>query len=913
MLDSLLIMAMRLLATFVTGCISVALLLGNPFEFYPGASYDPAIPSLQAVVGHAWGEEITDHRQMEDYLRALEQASPRVRLVKYGETWEKRSLYYLAIGSPENLARVDGVKHGLQQLANPDKAEASKLDELVRSLPVVVWLSYSVHGNEISGMDAALLTAYHLLAIKQDPVIDKVLKEALVIIDPLQNPDGRARFTSYFQQTRGRWPDANQAAAEHNETWPGGRSNHYLFDMNRDWFALTQPETVARVKAFLEWFPQVFVDLHEMGSDSTYYFPPPAPPHNPELSTSHLEWHQLFGRNNATWFDQRGIDYFTREVFDSFYPGYGEGWPMFHGAVGMTYEQASSRGLVVKRRDETLMSYRDTVRNHFIASLATLDTAARNREALLRHFLKVRQAGIDEGGKNGIKGFLIDNSRDRIRVEKLVRNLMLQGIRVQRTTQKSSAKSRDYYEPKAKNREFAAGSYYVTLAQPARPLVATLLGKETPMQGDFLQEQQRRYRKRLRNEIYDITAWSLPLLYDIPCFMLEEAPGGALVSLEAPPETRGRVEGGRASLAYLLPWGSNAAARSLSHLLSAGLRVYASDKAFTQNGVTFPPGTVIVKVKDNPAELYEILSKIAEETGVTIFSTDTGWVESGVNLGSGEVRYLKKPTVALAYNMPVSSTSTGALWYLFEQVYDYPVTLIHTRQLATADLRDFSVLVLPDASGPGGGFTAVLGEEGARRIKEWVNTGGTLITMGEATRWLTEEKVALLATTREYRSGIVERESEATPKEAIPQAKSSEAPANSEKKVFDLEKAIQPENELPGTTPGAILRVRVDNEHWLGFGYHPDANVLVSSRNIFTPLKLDKGRNVVLYAPEPLLLVSGFSWPDAKSQLAEKAYLMYQRLGRGHVVAFAEDPNVRAFCDGLNLMLFNAVFFGAAH
>jgi hypothetical protein len=911
-LDSLLEMVMKLLASFVIGCISASLMLGASFEFYPGASYDPAIPTLEAVVGHGWGEEITDHRQMEIYIRALEQSSARVRVIRYGETWEKRSLYYLVIGSPENLARIDSIKRGLWKLANPDQAEASELEALARSLPAVAWLSYSVHGNEISGTEAALLTAYHLLAARKDPLVEKTQAETLVIIDPLQNPDGRARFISYFEQTRGRWPDPNQAAAEHNETWPGGRSNHYLFDMNRDWFALTQPETVARVKAFLEWFPQVFVDLHEMGSDSTYYFPPPAPPNNPELSGSHTEWHGVFGRNNAAWFDKRGFDYFTREVFDSFYPGYGEGWPMFHGAVGMTYEQATTRGLVVKRKDETVMHYRDTVQRHFIASLATVETTAENREALLRHFLQVRKAGIDDGARNQTKGFLIDGGRDRVRVEKLIRNLMLQGVRVQRTTQRGSAKARDYYEHQARAREFPAGSYYVPLAQPARPLVATLLGKETPMQSEFVQEQQRRYKKRLRDEIYDITAWSLPLLYDVECFMLEEVPGGVLETLMAPPETKGRIEGGRASLAYLVPWGTNAAARSLSHLLRGGIRVYSSDKAFLQKGVTFPAGTLVVKVKDNPPDLHETLSRIADETGVMVLSTDTGWVESGVNLGSSEVRYLKKPNVALAYNLPVSSTSAGALWYLLEQVYDYPVTLIHTRQLSAVDLRDFSVLILPDAHGSGG-FGAVLGEEGARRIKEWVSVGGTLVTLGEATRWLTDEKVALLATTREYRGGTAELDPEGSSKEAAPKGQAPATGANIEKKAFDLEKAIEPEKELPGATPGAILRVRVDNEHWLAFGYDTDANVLVSSRNIFTPLKLDKGRNVALYMPEDQLLVSGFSWADARNQLAEKAYLMHQRLGRGHVVAFAEDPNLRAFCDGLNLMLLNAVFFGPAH
>ncbi|MEE9171047.1 MAG: M14 family metallopeptidase, partial [bacterium] len=375
-------MKKRILITILLFCLT-ALSFAKNFDFYPNASYDPAIPTLKQVVGHSWGERITSHGEMERYLQALAEASGNVELVEYAKTWEGRALYYLIIASEKNMARLDEIKDGMQKLADPRKISSAEADDLIKSLPSIAWLAYGVHGNEISSTDAGLLTAYHLVASKNDTVAKSVLANTVVIIDPMENPDGRDRFVNYFRQTRGRWPNADQKAAEHNEDWPGGRTNHYLFDMNRDWFALTQPETRGRVKAYLEWYPQVFVDLHEMGSNSTYYFAPPADPLNPEMPPEQRKWLERFGRNNARWFDRMQFDYFTREVFDSFYPGYGEGWPMFQGSIGMTYEQASARGLVVKREDETTMHYRDTVQHHLISSLATAETAAAQHESLL--------------------------------------------------------------------------------------------------------------------------------------------------------------------------------------------------------------------------------------------------------------------------------------------------------------------------------------------------------------------------------------------------------------------------------------------------------------------------------------------------------------------------------------------------
>ncbi len=889
----------------------------SDFDFYPGATYKPDIPTLNQIVGHAWGEQITTHAEMERYLRALAAAATsKIKVVEYGQTWEARTLYYLVVASDENMARLEAIRSGMQKLADPRKTSKAEAENLIKTLPSVAWLAYSVHGDEISSTDAALLTAYHLIAAQNDTLAEMVLNNTVVIIDPLQNPDGRERFIQYYQQTRGRWPDPDQQAAEHNEDWPSGRMNHYLFDMNRDWFALTQPETRGRVRAFLEWYPQVYVDLHEMGANSTYYFPPPAAPLNPELTPSQSQWLERFGRKNAKWFDRLRFDYFTREIFDSFYPGYGEGWPMFHGAIGMTYEQASTKGLVVQREDELTLHYREAVQHHFISSLSTLETAARHHEALLRYFYDYRQSAIQDGARDPNNEFILPPGRDLNRVKKLVLLLINQGIEVKKAEAPfRNARVKDYFNDRMQSKEFPAGTYLVSLAQPAKRLAKTLLARHTPMDETFRQEQIRRYQKRLPDEIYDITGWSLPLLFDVEMYMAEVPSTGRFIMLSQPEKGVGQIKGGTTSLVYLIPWSSNSAAFALAQIHRQNLRVYSSDKAFSLNGVQFPSGTLIIKVKENPADLHERLQKMAEDTGVEIVATSSSWVQEGVNFGSERVNFLKKPKIALAYHQPTHPYSAGWTRYVLEQQYGYPVTIINTQQMSNMDLNKYNVVILPNSASFFGDYGKMFGESEVNKFKSWLQNGGTLITFGEATRWLTEEKVKLLETTPEYRGGKPvkpKKKSEKTP-EGEPPAEPESPSVAPPIEPFDFERAILPEDELPAATPGALMRVTLDTEHWLAFGYDGDATVLVQSRNIFTPIKLDKGRNVGVFMKENEVLLSGFTWEDGHKQIANKAYLLYQPHGSGHVVAFAEDPNFRAFADGLNLLFLNAIFFGPAH
>ena len=862
--------------------------LSNEFSFYPEpVTYDPDIPTLKDVVGHEWGDEITDYHEMVLYLQELADASQNVELVKYGSSWMNRDMFYLIVTSENNINRIKEVKQGMQRLSDTRETNRNEAERLIDELPAVTWLAYSVHGTEISSLDAALLTAYHLSAARDNEVVDIILNESVVIIDPLQNPDGREWWVNNFRFNRSRYDNSDPNAAERYPSWASGRASKYLFDMNRDWLPITHPESRAKVAAYLEWFPQVFVDIHEMRSDNTYYFPPPALPGNPKFTDDQYELLALYGRNNSRWMDSISEDYFTREIFGSFYAGYGATWPMFHGSIGMTYEQGSPRGMKIERYDDTVLHYRDALRNHFITSLSTAETTARNRERMLRHFYEHRVSAIEQGEQSEIKEYIIPPGRDPNRVNRLIKKLMHQGIEVKIAEEEfTSRRVRDYYSETAESMTFPEGTYIVSKAQPAGRLAQMALTLEVPQREEYVEEQIRRRELRYPDQIYDVTAWSLPLMYGIEAYRAERQSAGAFRVLEQPPQREGEIIGGEAHLAYIIPWESNSAVRALADLHKQNIRVYSTAQTIVYDETRFPRGSLIIRPAHNPENLFERMEEVARRHSIDIYAADGGWIEEGVNFGSPNVRYLEKPKIALVWDLPTNQLSAGYTRFAVEQLAEYPVTVIRTLSLRNADLDRYNVIIFPGYSGRT--YNDFLGRRGVERLKQWIERGGTLVTLDNATLWLTDDDVGLLATEREYRP----------------------SPPDMPEDEFDPEIAILPEQELPDNVSGALLRVELDTEHWLAFGYTDGVDALVMGNEIYTPLTLDKGRNVGLFAGPGEHVVSGFVYEGTKKLLPHKAYLMHQRHGRGNVVVFSNDPNFRGFSHGTFLLFTNAIFRG---
>lgn len=885
---------MRFAAALFVFCLSSANVAAQGLA--PNVTYDPAIPTLKSVVGHDPGEAITTPDEIGRYLDTLAKAAPdRTRLVKYATSWEGRPLHYLIVGSTDRIAKLDVIRRGMQTLA----AGGAEGEKLIATLPVVVLLTHGIHGNEISSGDAALQEAYHLLAARGNADVDLTLREALVIIDPMQNPDGRQRFVTTNLLGRAAEPDPEPLSAEHDEPWPGGRSNHYLFDMNRDYFALSQPETQGRVKAMLEWFPQVVVDLHEMGGNSTYYFAPPADPLNPFITEAQKKWFDAFGRANAAEFDRRGFGYFIREVYDSFYPGYGESWPLFHGAIGMTYEQASARGLAFRREDGTLLTYKDGVTHHFTAAITTAATAARNRERLLRDFYEFRRSAIAMG-QSGTREYLIPPGSDPARVMRLGHLLQQQGVTIRIAEDTWTAGGRS----------LPRGTLIVPLAQPAGRLARNLLDPDVKMDDRFLKEQDRRRRERLPDQIYDVTAWSLPLVYDVEVIASDRA--STVRTREFTSESAANISVDEGVVGFLIPWGTGGA-RAVADALRRGVRVNFADESFTHSGRKYPVGTAFVRLADNATLMPDartaakLMASIASPFTAEVVPIRETWTEEGISLGSGRVARMRSPRVLLAWDTPASSLSAGWARYVLERQLGARVTAMRVATLQNFNMSNYDVLVLPSAA-----YT--LSDDALRRLRDWIRNGGTLVTIAEASRWAARDRNELLSTDTLMRDGSPERDPQpAQGGGTSPSSGQKPDPKADPAKPFDYDKAIQPERERPEPLAGAVLRVKLDQNHWLTAGLDGEIQAVVEGSRVFAPIKLDAGRNVGVYESGDRLVAAGLVWKEAQPLLAQRSFLMHQPMGRGHIIAFAEDPNYRAFTAATELLFINAVLLGPAH
>ena len=859
-------------------------------ELAPGTRYDPDIPTLEAVAGHGFREAVTPPDDVIRYMEALAAAAPeRTRLIRYAESWEDRPLVVLVIGAAERMARLDEVKAGIARLANPRGLSEAAAETLLAELPVVTALMHGIHGNEISSSGAAMAEAHHLLAAVDDPDVDLILSESLVLIDPMENPDGRNRFVYQNQIAQARWPDEASVSAEHDEPWPGGRGNHYLFDLNRDLFIQSQVETRGKVDILLEFRPHIVADLHEMGGDATYFFPPTAPPSNPWYGERQVALMDVFGEAIAARFDARGFAYFNREVYDLFYPGYVDMWPMGQGALGMTYEQASARALVLRQSDGDLLSYGDGVLHHFTAAIETALTAARNRDRILRDYLAFRREGIALG-ERGPAEIVLHSAHDPGMAERLAMMLAENGIEVFRAAGPVRVGERTLD---------AGSSFIVPLDQPTHRFIHNLLDAHVPMEEEFVRRQIERRANRQSDEIYDLTAWSQSLLWDVEALETSAtgARGAAVTADEAGarPEVRGDDAGGEPAAAlpeaivgYLVPWGTNGAA-AVTEALRAGIRVRAAGAEFTLAGRRFGVGTAIVRASENGPDLRQRLANIAARHRAEIVPIDDAYVREGMSLGSRRVRGLREPRVLLVYDAPGQSYSVGWTRYVLERRYGQRTTAVRASTLGRARLADYDVIVFPS-----GNYGGAVGGGLLDRLRAWMRDGGTLITMAESSRWAS--RAGLLATETERRGGRADGDDP-------PEAGTPDQP------IAYLD-AISPADESPEGVPGAILRTLLDTEHWLAAGTDGEIGVLVEGSRIFRPITLDEGTNVGRYADLDRLVLGGIVWEESRPQLASKAFLIHQPVGRGQLVAFAEDPNYRAYAEATQLLFMNAVLLG---
>lgn len=931
------------------------------FDFYARAPYRETVPRPQSILRYDVGEFHTNYAMMERVLEKIAQSAPdRVRVMDMGLTNEHRMMHLVAISAPENLQRLDEIKANIARLADPRKTSAEEARRITSSSPMIIWLAYTIHGNESASFETMMQVVYQLAASNEPATLD-ILKNAVVLINVCENPDGHERFVTWYNSNS--VGDPNPLAAEHREPWSVyGRYNHYRFDLNRDNAASTQVETRHMQRAYLEWNPQVLVDHH--GQPPQYFFPPAALPVNPNLPPEQTtRWMTEFGRANAAAFDARNWDYYVRDVFDLFAPFYWDSWPALNGATGMTYETDGGgfKGIRWKRDDDTIVTLRSAVAKHFIASLTTLETATRNREARLRDFYDFRRSAIEEGRTGQMKRIVLVPGRDAGNTNDLIQVLLRAGIEVGIAREQFNSQSAHSYMGRETSsaRSFPAGSFVIDLAQPQKRLIKALLEPDTPQDASFLREQLARFARNERRgsgtlkegyAFYDITSWSLPLAFGVETYWTEDAGAversQAILSDSSSPNTGG-VQNGRAQIAYVIPYETNAAPALAYKLQREGYRLAVATRVLTAGGRTWPRGTLIARVSRNPETLHDAIARLSRETGTPVFGINSGFYETGeTGVGSEDMVTLKPPRIIMVADEAVDSSSYGALWWLFDQMgVDFtPMTIGNLRR---AELDRYNVIVLPDGS-PDRYFSS-FGKGGIDTLRAWVQRGGTLICVKGAAVFAALKDVNL--TSSRLVGSDEDDEKSPKPEEASAEPQASPSPhmetgggqttgtrrrrqgegqtaTEQQRAASDQTEKLEgvaPELPLiaspsarpgvvPEAVPGAIMRAQIDRTTYLTYGYE-DAQlpVLVNSGYFFRPSK--EGTNAVIFSPDAgtSLRLSGFVWPNNTERLLRgTAYVIEEHGGRGHVILFAEEPNFRGIWRTTIRLFFNSILFPSA-
>ncbi len=780
-------------------------------------------------LGYNIGEQFTRHHRVVDYFFALEKAFPgQIKVEKVGQTYEKRDLLLVYIGTPDNLKKLGEIKQKHLTQA-PDEKLA------------IVWLSYNVHGNESSGTEAAMQTAYRLLTDKAG-----YLENTVVIMDPCLNPDGRDRYVNFYYQYGANPIDMQRFSASHNETWPGGRPNHYLFDLNRDWAWMTQIESAVRIQQYNQWLPHVHVDFHEQGINEPYYFPPAAEPYHEVITDWQREFQKEIGKNHAGYFDKAGWLYFSKEIFDLLYPSYGDTYPTYSGSIGMTYEQGGSgrAGLAVITQVGDTLRLADRVAHHVTTGLSTVETSARNAQKLVAEYQKFYkqkdfkyESYVLKGSSNQIEPLLVLLGKNNI-----------QWQMISTSTQAIASKGFHFKTGAQEAFKLNIGDIIVSTQQEKGTLVSVLFEPRTKLSDSLT---------------YDITAWSLPYAYGIDAYAVEqEIKATPFAATGQKQSDFFAVEG---FTAYAVRWESMQTARFLNAVQQAGLKVYFHEKGFKLAGKTYAPGTLLLLVGENKGlDFHAMVNDYSKRYHVDITGLTTGMVDAGADFGSSSVKLVPNPTVGILAGDEFSSLNVGEIWHFFEQQLVKGAHLIFADDLNAA-LSNLDVLFVPE-----GGYDIA----GNEQLLSWIAAGGKLIVTGGAFDDLVNQEGF----------GIKRKEGSALATNA-------------------LSYANQERDQISDAIIGAIYPCVFDNSHPLAFGY----NGYYTLRQGATAYQIEG--NPVFKLEKNATAVNGFVGARVKLQQSEAAIAGAVSYGRGTVVYLIDNPLFRGFWESGKLMVVNAMYF----
>ncbi len=816
-------------------------------------SYSSKVPKPRDIIGHEVGEWHVTHDKLVNYMKAVAAARPdRISLQVTGRTYEGREQLLLVISSSKNIADIDNVRKRHLQYSEP----AAKFTAAAND-PVVVWMGYSIHGNESSGSNASLIAAYYLAAA-EGPAIDAMLSNTVILLDPSFNPDGLNRFATWANQHKSATLVTDPQSREFNEVWPGGRFNHYWFDLNRDWLPAVHVESRNRLQYFHDWRPNILTDHHEMGSNSSFFFQPGVPSRvNPLTPAQNQVLTAKIGSFHARYLDSIGSMYFTREGYDDFYYGKGSTFPDIHGAVGILFEQASSRGHA-QETSNGLLSFPFTIRNQFTTTLSTLDAAQNLRTELLAFQRESYSNAIKEAAGFGTEAYVFGDAYDTERVRIFAEMLVRHRVNIYPVTKTMTVGGQQYASGKA---------YAVPLQQPQYRLIRAVFDKFNTFQDSLF---------------YDITAWTMPLAFGLDYAGIKANEGAVdwnnAVSLENMKPATGSLLATNGAYAYLMDWRQLHAPAVLYKLQQQGIITKVAAKTLALPTVagsrSFGAGSIMIPVASQSVSetaLTKILEDLCREFGVQITATKTGTAIAGSDLGSAQQRRLQKVSVAMLTGTGVSATDAGEVWHLFDQRMKIPLVQLGTDYFNRSDLSKYNVLIMVSGN---------YGLIDKSKLRNWISNGGTLIACEDAIQWCVQNELATVEFNR------------------------ADAAENSD----NMQYADRDEISGARRMNGAVVRASLDTTHPLGYGYsHPYVDLLKTNSVFMKPSKRLFG-SPLQYGADPLQ--SGYIQQDNYKAMKNMASVNVQSLGSGKLIMMADNPNFRAFWLGGTKLFMNAVFFG---
>lgn len=904
--------------------------------------YSSKITTPKSVLGFEVGHKTATPEQINALVNKWASESNKANIVEYARTYEGRALHYLVISAAKNLNNLEKIKSNIAQLSQPKALSSNKIKSLINETPATAWMAYSIHGNESSGADSSLALIYHLLA-SQDADVTSLLDDLVILVDPMMNPDGRARFTKSMQEHRSAAPNVDSQSLLHSGEWPFGRGNHYLYDLNRDFYFAANPESRGRIKAINQWYPLLMIDGHEMGAHDTYLFGPAREPINSNIPANLKSWGNVFAQEQAGVYDEKKWPYYTGEWFENLYPGYSS-YSEYRGAINILYEQARTAEDGIKTKNGKIRTYKESVDHQFVSAIANLKSLQRHSSDIFNDFVKNRKAHVSSKGKYANKSFVILPTDNTSRINEFLYLLDLQGIKYQQTSKEQTVDDAvNHLGQIIAETTIPKGSIVIQNRQYEAPLISAILEFDAKISDSVLLEERQKTLRDGSSVMYDSTAWNLSMMYGLAALEVPKHMTKNLVAFEK--TTLGSIDDIDNAIAYLVDGASDASVGFAARLMEQNVQVRILDKQGLFNNNGFNRGSVVVYLYDNTIEnsvLQTLIKKAAQDTGVQVSAINQGLGEGDLpDIGGEHFKLLEKPQIALLSQNGVNVEDLGSIWHMIDTQLGVRHSHLSHELLNDMDLRQYNVIVVPSR------YYGTLSKANISLLDNWVNNGGSLIVNGNSAKQLANEagfsQVQLLDKTFEksaeyntalYREWLAQQKTITNNDKVNNHKVATELwfpwSDNDALKLMKKEQLAAwndwSKNFMPS---GAMVASRTDQKHWLTFGVNEQLPILTSDAPLFMVKEGAKavvrygvlannkkaqaqqiGWSTIPKGNDLYLRMSGLIWPEASQRLANAAYLTQESKGNGQIIMFANKPNFRGATKGTARLLLNAIVYG---